>query len=120
VIEDRGFERSQVRTWLEAQLVHKMLSRPPIDLERFRLSARTVERDHQLPTQPLPITVLIDQRLELSNELRMTPSGQIRLDPRLNAAKAKLLQSGRLCLSERLVHDIGEGGPAPQRQRTAQ
>jgi len=91
VIEDRGFERSQVQAGLEAELVHKMSSRPPIDLERCRLSARAVERDHQLSTQSLPITVLLDQRLELSDEVGMPPLGQIRLDPRLKAAKAKLL-----------------------------
>ena len=73
MIEDRGLERSQLRTGLKTELVHEMASRPAVDLERFRLSARAVERDHELPAQTLPIAVLVDQRLELPDEVRMTP-----------------------------------------------
>jgi hypothetical protein len=73
VIEDLGLERPQVRTRLETELVHQMTSRFPVGLERFRLSARAVERDHELPAQALPIGVLVDQRLELPDEARVTP-----------------------------------------------
>ena len=97
-----------------------MALRPPVDLERLCLAARAVERDHQLPAQTFPIAVLIDQRLELPHDVRMTPEGKIRLDPRLDAAKPQILQSSDLRLSEWLVHDIGERRPAPQPQRPVQ
>jgi len=119
VIEDRGLERSQVLTGLKTELVYEMASRLAIDLERFRLSTRAVERDHEQPAQALSVAVPVDQRLELSDEVCVTPESQIGLDLRLDAAEAQLLQSSHLRLSERLIHDIGERGPAPQRQRTA-
>jgi len=50
-----------------------MASRLAIDLERFRLSTRAVERDHEQPAQALPVAVPVDQRLELSNEVCVTP-----------------------------------------------
>jgi hypothetical protein len=111
--EDRGLERPQVRTGLQAELVQELPSRPAVDREGFCLPARPVERDHELFPQTLPRAVLIDQRLELSEEIRMTPQSQIGVDPRLQAADAQLVQSSRLRLSERLIHDVGESGPAP-------
>ena len=113
--EDRRFRRPQV-DWLEAELLTSVVASadrpralPPV--------GRAVERDHQLTTQSLPITVLIDQRLDSSDEVRMTPSGQIRLDPRLNAAKAKARQSSRLCLSERLAMTSARAGRARRARR---
>jgi hypothetical protein len=52
-----------------------------VGLERLRLPARAIERQHQLPAQPLAQRLLGDQRLQLADQLAVAAAGQIGLDP---------------------------------------
>jgi hypothetical protein len=49
----------------------------------------------------------------------MTPSGQIGVDRDLARAQPQLLQPADLGGGERLVSDVGQGRPTPQRERLA-
>ena len=77
---------AQKRARLEAQLLDEQLAALAIDLERLRLPARAVEREHQLGAQPLAQRMSVDERLELGDELRVCADRELRLGPLLDAA----------------------------------
>ena len=60
------------------------------------------------------------QRLELTDEPRMAPRGQLGVDARLERLEPQLLEAGDLGLRERLVRKVGERRAAPEIQRLAQ
>ena len=62
LVEDRPLEAAQFRPWLDPELLDQARPRRPVGLERLRLPARAVEREHQLAAQALRQRVLGDQR----------------------------------------------------------
>jgi hypothetical protein len=60
-----------------------------------------------------------DQGLELADELRVLPEYELGLDARLERDQAQLVEPRRLDLCERLVRDVVERRPAPERERVA-
>ena len=78
--QDRGLEVSS--SW-PGWSPSSSLSLPPdrpVDLERFRLPARAVEREHQQRGRALLVRMLGDERLELADELRVTPELELGVD----------------------------------------
>ena len=61
--------------------------------------------------------VLPHERLQLPDELGVPAGSDIRLDPILEARKAKLLEAGDLGLGEALERELAERRPAPERER---
>ena len=57
-----------------------------------------------------------DECLELGDELRVTSEREIRLDPLLERDGAQLLEPRDLGLGERLVEEVRERRPAPERE----
>ena len=70
--------------------------------------------------QALAEGMLGDERLELRHELRMLPEREVGVDPPLDRQQVQLLEARDRRLRERLVGEIGERGPAPERERLAQ
>ncbi len=64
--------------------------------------------------------MLADQSLQLADELRMAPQGEIALDPPFQTDNAQLLEPSDLRLGEALVGELGERGVPPERQRLLQ
>ena len=64
VREDRLLQPPKLRPRLEPQLVGEHAPRLLERLERVRLAAAAVERQHQLPPQPLPERVVRERRAE--------------------------------------------------------
>ena len=91
-----------------------------VALQRVRLAAGAVEREHQLAAQPLPQRVLVDERLELGDELAGAAQLEIGVDPFLERVEAKLLETADLVLRERLEGEVGERRSPPDRQRFAE
>ena len=60
------------------------------------------------------------QRLELTNQLRLSSKRQVRVNPSLQRDHASFVQARDLALRERLVRKIRQRRPAPQRQPLAQ
>ena len=87
------------------------------DLERFSLTARSVEAQHQLRPHAFSERMLLDQRLQLTDELGVAAPSDVTLDPFLETRETELVQAGDLGLGEALVCELGEGRPTPQRQR---
>ena len=69
-----------------------------IRLERLRVPTRAVEREHQLPAEPLHERMLGDERLELADELAVATELEVGVDPRLERAQPQLLEAGDLRL----------------------
>ena len=64
--------------------------------------------------------VLADELLELGDQLGVAAERQISLDPTLERDQPLLLQAGDVALRERLVREVRQWRPAPQRERLAQ
>ena len=84
--------------------------------QRLGLPARAVEREHQLPAQPLAQRVLRDERLELATSSRACAEREVRVDALLQRVQAQLLEPLDLALRERLVREVGERRAAPERR----
>ena len=110
----------QERARLDAERVDERLATQPIRLERLRLSARPVEREHQLAAEALPQRMLADERLEIADELAVTAEGELGLCALLLEREPELLQPTDLALCERLVRKLRQRLAAPERKRVAQ
>ncbi len=64
--------------------------------------------------------MLADERLELSDELRMPTKCEIGVEAPLERRQVQLLESPDFRLRERLIGEIGERGTAPERERLAE
>jgi hypothetical protein len=87
-----------------------------IRLQRLRLSARPIQREHHLRTQALAKGVLTHEPLELAHERRLPALREILLDALLEAGKPELLEAGDLRLGEALIGKLGQRRPAPERE----
>jgi hypothetical protein len=102
---------------LDPELADEGRARGPKRLERLGLAARAVERRHLQATRPLPQRVFGHQSLELTDDVRVAPQSEIRFDATLECQQAQLLEATRDRIEERLVGEVGERRPTPQRQR---
>ena len=89
------------------------------DLERLRLPAAPVQRQHQLPAQPLAQRVAAYQPVQLGDQLGVVAEHQLRLDPLLQAGELLLCQPALLEPREGLL-ELRQRRPSPQLQRFAQ
>ena len=117
LVEYMVCEQAKVRTRLDAKFLDEVATHPLVGLQRFRLAAGPIEGEHELTAQALTISVAVGQDFELADKIRMSPQSEVRLEPLLQAGQAQLLQPPGFSLRERLVHHVGEGEPAPQRER---
>ena len=118
--EDPLLERSQLGTGFQPELVVERLATSAIHVERVGLAPTSVQRDHQLPQQPLTVGVQCDECLELADQIAVMTEHEVGVDPVLERRQARFLQARDLALSERLIREIGERLAAPQPQRRAQ
>ena len=113
-------EALQRRRGLDAELVGEQPAELAVDLQRVRLAARAVQRQHQPGAQPLPQRVGSGQLLQLADQLAVPAEGQVGVDPVLQGGQPLLLQPDDVPARERLGGEVGEGRSAPQLQRLAQ
>ena len=66
---------------LDPELVDENAAGVVVDLECFRLPPRSVEREHQLTAQPLAKRVFVGERLELADQIAVSASLELRVDP---------------------------------------
>ena len=118
--KDRLLELVQGRARFDAELVDEELSRFAIDLERFDLTTRAVERPHEYGPQPFAQRVLADEHLELSDELGVTAEREVGFESTLERPKAELFEARNLSLRERLLGEVGKRRPAPKVESFAQ
>ena len=115
--EDHRLQPAQLRAGLEPELLDQEPAALAHDLERVRLAAGAVERQHQLPAQPLAQRVLGHERAQLADQVGGVAARQLGRQPLLDRLQPQLLQARDLALGELVEAMVGERGPAPQRQR---
>ena len=77
---------------LDADLLDERPPRVAVDLERLGLAPAAVEREHQLPGQPLAVAVMGDEVLQLAHELGVAPGGQVGVHAQLERGQPLLLE----------------------------
>ena len=87
-----GLEVTQVLAGLQAQLLLEHPATRLVRVQRVRLPARAVEREHQLAAKSLAVGMLGDQRLELRHECGITAEDEVGVDPLLERSEPQLLQ----------------------------
>src|SRR5215470_3451715 len=106
MVQDGALDSPQTGTRLDAELLDERSPRRAVDRERFGLPAATVERDHQLLVEPLAERVTLGERLQLTDQIRMTAEGQICVDPVFDGASPQLFQARDLRLDEQFLAQI--------------
>jgi hypothetical protein len=117
--EDRLLEAPQLGAGLDAEVVDQRASRVAVDVERLRLAATAIERQHQLATRAFAERVLGHERLELPDELGVTARLQVGVHTVLERGEPQALESGDLRSREVLVREVCERRPTPHRERLA-
>src|SRR5262245_40957675 len=120
MLENRPFELSERSARLETELAVEQLARASVEVERVCLSARAIERQHQLATQTLLQRVVAHELLELGHELCAGAESEVCLDPFHQRGQSKLVETPDLPLHELERGQVEEHRPAPERQRSAQ
>ena len=118
--EDGAFERLQLRAGIEAQLLAEHLAGRLEGPQGLRLPARAVERQHQVAVESLAQRCLAHERLELRDQLGISPVSQLGVDAVLEHRPPELVEPGRLPPEQPLVIRAVEGRSPPERQGTAQ
>ena len=118
--EDGLVELPQAGSRLEPELIDEKPARLLVDGKRLRLAARAVEGEHELSAEALPQRLGRHERLQLRHQLAGAPEGEVGLDPLLQADEPEPLEPADRRLREGFVTDVGEGGPAPEREGVAE
>ena len=111
--QDRLLEAAELRAGLDADLGDEDPASLAVGLERLGLAAAAVEREHELPGQPLAGRVDGDELLQLADELRLAAGREVGLHARLDGGETLLVQPRDLGLRERLEGELGERRSAP-------
>ena len=118
--QNRAVQLLELAARLDAELFDQERSAVLIRLQRLRLSARSIERQHVLTPKPLAHRMLLDQSFELPDELAVARGIQIGLHTLLERGEPKLLEMRDVRLSERLEGKVGEWWTSPEREGLAE
>ncbi len=99
-------------------MLDEQIAAGAIDVERFRLTAGSVEREHELAARAFSQRVFGHHALQFTDECVMPAQQQLDVDAVLQHRQAFLVQAQ--CFVLQRGRGAAECGPAPQRQRLAQ
>ena len=115
--EDRPLELLQLPPRLDAQLVDEQPPGGANRLERLRLPAGAVERQREPAPQALAVGMLGDRGLELGHDGGVGAQLEAGVRLQLEGGEPQLLEPRRGRPRHRLVREVGERRPRPERQR---
>ena len=75
--ENLQLQGLELRSRSEPELVGERSLGATVDLKRCNLASRPVEREHQLPDEPLAQRVIADEPFELAHDLGATACGEL-------------------------------------------
>ena len=105
---------------VEPELVAEHIARVLERLERIRLPARAVEREHQLGAKALTERVFDDEPLELENDLLVAAEVELDLNPLFDDCQAELIEPGCFPACERLVAEVRQRFATEESERLAE
>src|SRR5262249_43574671 len=117
VTEDRPLELLQRRSGLDPELFDEPPPRPPVELQRFGLSARAVQGKHQLDVNALAKRMLAGECLEIPYDEVVPGACQVGVYPIFDRSEANLLEPADLLLSKGVEREVGEWRTPPEIQR---
>ena len=117
--EDRVVQVLQLGARLDPDLVDERVPRVAVGLERLRLAAGAIQREHPLGVQVLAQRIRSDERVELPDHVGVAALREIGVDRALRRTHAQLLEPADLGGRERLVGEVGERISVPERERVA-
>ena len=85
--------------------------------QRVLLAPRAVERDHELRSEAFVRGMVVDKRLQFGDDPAVLAERQLRFDALLDRRQAQFLEPGDRRGRERLVGEVGQRRPPPQRKR---
>jgi hypothetical protein len=118
--QDRSLQLAQRHTRLDPDFADERLARPPVGIQSVCLSARSIQREHELGPESLPQWMVLDQPFQLRDGVRVATELEVGVDPLLERREPCLLQTCDLVLGERLGRELDERGPPPAGERLAQ
>ena len=92
----------------------------PVGRQSVRLSTRAIEREHSWPRSRSRYGCAATSAVELGDEARRSTGRSPRRFATLDGVELELLEPGSLPPGERLVREIGERRPSPQRESLTQ
>ena len=110
-------QRDELGRGREPEVVGQRPARPSRGLERLGPAPAALEGPDELEAQGLAQRMLGDQRRELAEHLLVAAQGEVGLDTCSQAGQAHLLQTRHLTHGERLIAQLVQRRPAPQRHR---
>ena len=117
VREDRLLQPAQLGARLERHLLGEHAPGLAVSLERVGLAAAAIEREHQLPPQPLPERVLLERRSKRGDDLAMVSERERRLELLFERVDSKRLEPPRLGAEPGGVREPVQRRAAPELQR---
>ena len=120
VLEDRSLQLLERRARIDPQLVAEHPASVLIRAERICLATRAVQRDHELAAESLAKRMVDDERAEFADENVLASQSEIGLDPILDRNHVELFEACDRRLGERLVREVRQRRPTPQRECLAQ
>jgi hypothetical protein len=120
VAQDLRLQLLQLRAGLDPELLDEAHPRRLVGVERLRLPAGAVEREHQQAPEGLAQRVLADERVELADDVAVAAELEVGVDPLLERNKAQLLQPVRVRLRPCVEGELGERRAAPEAERLAE
>ena len=115
--QDRLLETPQRRARIDPQRLRELRTYLAVRAQRVRLTSRSVQGEHELTPEPLPVRELRHQRVELDRHLVVASQAELCLNPLLDRHDSEFLEPHCLGARELLGCKLGECGTAPQRQR---
>jgi len=117
VAENRLLELPELGAWLDAELLDQLGPSRSIRLQRVGLTARAIEGEHQLGSQPLAERVACDDASQLGDDLFVPAQREVRIEAVGEGAQVKLVEALGFETECRRKPDVTEGRPAPEGER---
>src|SRR5204862_6668034 len=118
--EDLQLEFLERRPWLQAQLVHKDATALLVSRESVDLATGPIEREHELPAEPLALRVGSHEGLERRHRYQVAAERKVDVGAVLNRLQAQLLETGGLSTERWLVSEITQSISSPKSERFRQ
>ena len=116
VLEDALQKLPKRRLGLDSELLHQRAAGLVEHATGVRLAAAAIQRGHQLARCALAQGMLGEECLELRHHLGVVPQSEVGVQARFQRVEPEFLETGGVGSGERLEHELGERGSAPQRE----
>ena len=116
--KDLRLQALELGAGLDPELVDEPSACILVDLERLRLPAGAIQREHQLSPECLAERMIPDECLELADDVAVAAELEVGIDPLPVGDQAKLVEPADLGLCEIVERELRERRPAPERERS--